>query len=343
MRRPCARLLGLRIGSSSRPPTWPRADSGSWKRPSRASWQLTGNGSRPFRRSWTRSRRRASTTPSSASERTLGGSRPRNSLTGCGIDTCRPSISCLPASMNGACDSWRPRCRGAIETVSRSRPSSRLWARQSRLRQLRALGAEIATLSIRVGQVLGEEHHAFGICVVMANAQCVSEFVDRGLHGPLDELRLSIAPKLGQRDDRPSTLNVRVSEDERQSEFWVAQLDVRDRDDPIAIGGFADPIEGRCPVPFRVVTEGSSRQRLRARDPHLSERRELEPNSSQDGRVDSPDWLEGEDHPLTTPSGTNRATIFVSPAPSATRTTSSTFLYAPGASSTIPAREAARR
>src|SRR5256712_10624110 len=89
--------------------------------------------------------------------------------------------------------------------------------------------------------------------------------------------------------------------------------------------------------------KGRSRQRFLTRDPHLSERRERESNSLEDGRVDPADRLEGEDHPLTTPSGTNRATIFVSPAPSATRTTSSTFLYAPGASSTIPAREAARR
>ena len=48
-------------------------------------------------------------------------------------------------------------------------------------------------------------------------------------------------------------------------------------------------------------------------------------------------------HPFTTPRGTMRATIFVRPAPSATRTTSSTFLYAPGASSTIPAWLAAWR
>src|SRR5256885_7960689 len=89
--------------------------------------------------------------------------------------------------------------------------------------------------------------------------------------------------------------------------------------------------------------KGRSRQRFLTRDPHLAERRERESNSLEDGRVDPADRLEGEDHPLTTPSGTNRATIFVSPAPSATRTTSSTFLYAPGASSTIPAREAARR
>src|SRR5437870_8023562 len=96
-------------------------------------------------------------------------------------------------------------------------------------------------------------------------------------------------------------------------------------------------------VPFRAGAKGRSRQRFLTRDPHLAERRERESNSLEDERVDPADRLEGEDHPLTTPSGTNRATIFVSPAPSATRTTSSTFLYAPGASSTIPAREAARR
>jgi len=55
------------------------------------------------------------------------------------------------------------------------------------------------------------------------------------------------------------------------------------------------------------------------------------------------EWPEGNPHPFTTPSGTIRATIVVSPAPSATRTTCSTSLYAPGASSTIPAFDAAWR
>jgi len=59
------------------------------------------------------------------------------------------------------------------------------------------------------------------ICVVVAKAQRVSEFVDRGLHGPLNEFRFAIAAKLGERDNRPSTLNVGVSEDERQPEFGV--------------------------------------------------------------------------------------------------------------------------
>src|SRR5713101_2511348 len=60
MRQPCTRSPGLRIESSSRHPTWRRVVSGFWKRHSRASWQLTGVGSRLFRRSWKRSRLRAS-------------------------------------------------------------------------------------------------------------------------------------------------------------------------------------------------------------------------------------------------------------------------------------------
>src|SRR5207245_2344025 len=154
---------------------------------------------------------------------------------------------------------------------------------------------------------------------------------------------LALSPKLRQGDDRPSTLDVRMTEDQPQSELRVAELDVRDRDDAIAIRGSADPIERCRSVPFRTVTEGSARQGLRTRDAHLPKRRELGSDSFKDRCIGAADGLEGEDHPLTTPSGTNRATIFVSPAPSATRTTSSTFLYAPGASSTIPAREAARR
>ena len=62
---------------------------------------------------------------------------------------------------------------------------------------------------------------------MVAKAQRVSEFVDDGLHSTLDEFRLPIAPKLGQGDDRPSTLNVRVSKDKRQSEFGVGQLDTQ--------------------------------------------------------------------------------------------------------------------
>src|SRR5713226_5852999 len=177
----------------------------------------------------------------------------------------------------------------------------------------------------------------------MAEAQGMSEFVDRGLHGTLDEFVFAVASELGKGDDRPSPWNVRMTEDQRQSELRVTELDVRNCDDAIAIRGLADPIECRRPVPFRKETEGSSRQRLRTRNAHVPERLKLGSDAFEDGRLDAAHGLECEDHPLTTPSGTNRATIFVSPAPSATRTTSSTFLYAPGASSTIPALEAARR
>src|SRR5881628_2724508 len=175
----------------------------------------------------------------------------------------------------------------------------------------------------------------------MPEAQGMSEFVDRRLHGTLHEF--AVASELGQRDDCPSTLNVRMTEDQRKAELRVAELDIRDRDDAIAIRRFADPIERRRSVPLRNGPEGSSRQGLRARNAHLPKGRKLRSDSFEDGRINAAHGLECEDHPLTTPSGTNRATIFVSPAPSATRTTSSTFLYAPGASSTIPAREAARR
>ncbi len=177
----------------------------------------------------------------------------------------------------------------------------------------------------------------------MAESQGMTEFVDRGLHGTFDEFVLALATELGQRDDRPSTLDVRMTEDQRESELRIRELDVRDRDDAIAIRGSADPIERRRSIPFRTEAERSARQGLRTRNAHLAKGRKLRPDSLEDGCVDAADGLEREDHPLTTPSGTNRATIFVSPAPSATRTTSSTFLYAPGASSTIPAREAARR
>jgi len=160
----------------------------------------------------------------------------------------------------------------------------------------------------------------------MAEAQGMSEFVDRGLHGTLDEFVFALASELGKGDDRPLTLDVRVTEDQRESELRIAQLDVRDRDDAIAIRGLADPVERRRSVPFRKEPEASSRQGLRTRNAHLPKRRKLGSDSFEDGRVDAADGLECKDHPLTTPSGTNRATIFVSPAPSATRTTSSTFL-----------------
>ena len=177
----------------------------------------------------------------------------------------------------------------------------------------------------------------------MAEAQGMSEFVDCGLYGTFDKFVFAVASELGKGDNRPSTWNVRMTEDQRQSELRVAELDVRDRDDAIAIRGLADPIERRRGVPFRKATEGSSRQRPRTCHAHVTERRKLGSDAFEDGRVDAAHRLECEDHPLTTPRGTIRATIFVRPAPSATRTTSSTFLYAPGASSTIPALDAARR
>src|SRR5436309_15606321 len=85
----------------------------------------------------------------------------------------------------------------------------------------------------------------------MAESQGMTEFVDRGLHGTFDEFVLALATELGQRDDRPSTLDVRMTEDERESELRSRELDVRHRDDAMAIGGPADAIERCRPRPFR--------------------------------------------------------------------------------------------
>jgi len=97
-----------------------------------------------------------------------------------------------------------------------------------------------------------------GIRIVMAEAQGMSEFVDRGLHGTFDEFVLALSAKLRQGDDRPSTVDVRVTEDQPQSELWVAELDVGNRDDAIAIRGSADPTERCRSVPVRTETEGSA-------------------------------------------------------------------------------------
>ena len=93
----------------------------------------------------------------------------------------------------------------------------------------------------------------------MAEAQGMSEFVDRRLHGTFDEFVLAFSRKLRQGDDRPSPVEVRVTEDQPQSELRVAELDVRDRDDAIDIRGSADPTERCRSVPVRTETEGSAR------------------------------------------------------------------------------------
>src|SRR5207249_9912951 len=99
----------------------------------------------------------------------------------------------------------------------------------------------------------------------MAESQGMTEFVDRGLHGTFDEFVLALATELGQRDDRPSTLDVRMTEDQRESELRIRELDVRDRDDAIAIRGSGDPIEHRRSIPFRTETERSARMGHRTR------------------------------------------------------------------------------
>jgi len=131
--------------------------------------------------------------------------------------------------------------------------------RQGEIHRIRAFGAEIPTLPIRIRESLGEEHHALGIRVVMAEAQGMPEFVNRGLHGTFHEFVFAIASELGKGDDRPSTSNIRMAEDQRQSELRVTELRIRDRDDAIAVRGLAGPIERRRSVPFRHEAEGPSR------------------------------------------------------------------------------------
>src|SRR5206468_9877684 len=118
----------------------------------------------------------------------------------------------------------------------------------------------------------------------------------------------AIASELGKGDDRPSTSNIRMAEDQRQSELRVTELHIRDRDDAIAVRGLAGPIERRRAVPFRHEAEGPSRQWLHTRNADLPKRRKFGSNPSEEGRLDAANRLEREDHPLTTPSGTKRAT-----------------------------------
>src|SRR5207249_10709355 len=157
---------------------WPRVASAFWRRPFRVSWQSIGNASRRFRRSLMRFERRAFETPSSRSARTFEGSRREINSTACDIDTSRHSTSFLWVSLSEASGSWRTRCHGATETASKSRPASRSYVRQGEIHRIRAFGAEIPTLPIRIRESLGEEHHALGIRVVMAEAQGMPEFVN---------------------------------------------------------------------------------------------------------------------------------------------------------------------
>ena len=135
--------------------------------------------------------------------------------------------------------------------------------------------------------------------------------------------------------------------DLRQAEDEVirARVQVRGRDPehPVRAFGF-DLVEDR--VRADLVSLGFTPRRVqgdRVEDRCVAEPLQVFDEVLEDLPRHIADRLEGDPHPFTTPRGTMRATIFVSPAPSATRTTCSTSLYAPGASSTIPAFDAACR
>src|SRR5256714_9730484 len=178
----------------------------------------------------------------------------------------------------------------------------------------------------------------------MVQTEGVTEFVDRGLGGSLQKLLGSVVPEPGDRYHREPIRDRSGAEHEVQPGF--EQVDVRPRKDTVALLRCHSLFElGRQVLDLSVPIPPDERirHRLRRGEGHPAHVIQFFAQVFEDFRIDASEGLDREVHPFTTPSGTIRATIFVRPAPSATRTTSSTFLYAPGASSTIPARDAARR
>ncbi len=178
----------------------------------------------------------------------------------------------------------------------------------------------------------------------MVETEGVTELMDGCLRGALQELLGSIAPEAGDRDYREPISDRGVAEHKIQP--VIEQVDVRHGKDAVTFLGHHGLLElGRqvLGLAIPIPADEGVRHRLRRGEGHLGHVVQFFAKMLEHLRIDASEGLDREVHPFTTPRGTIRATILVRPAPSATRTTSSTFLYAPGASSTIPARDAALR
>lgn len=175
----------------------------------------------------------------------------------------------------------------------------------------------------------------------MAQAEGMADLVDRLLDGSLQKLPLPAVREPCQGNDPLPVVQVRDAEHEIHGRLEEVRRGHPEDAIPRLITTIREE-RRRAVLPSSGI-EGLRRQRGLVHDDDLVEGLELLLEMPEDLQIDGPEGLEGQPHPFTTPSGTIRATIFVRPAPSATRTTSSTFLYAPGASSTIPALVAAWR
>jgi len=187
-------------------------------------------------------------------------------------------------------------------------------------------------------------HDAIEIGVVMVETEGVAELVDGCLRRAFQEFLGPIAPEPGDRDYREPISDRGMAEHKIQP--VIEQVDVRHGKDAVTLLGRHGLLElGReiLGLAIPIPADEGVRHRLRRGDGHLGHVVQFFAKMLEHLWIDASEGLDREVHPFTTPRGTIRATILVRPAPSATRTTSSTFLYAPGASSTIPARDAALR
>jgi len=183
-------------------------------------------------------------------------------------------------------------------------------------------------------------HHTFRVAIVF-EPERVAELVYRFRQGATAELVAAVAVEASQGDDRMASTDVRKPEDEVVP--MLEHVDGGHGEDTIPRFLTARAEERGSAILVSGRIERGLRDGSLGRDVDLPEIPELRLEVFEDAAIDRAEGFEGESHPFTTPSGAMRATIFVRPAPSATRTTSSTFLYAPGASSTMPALEAACR
>jgi len=169
----------------------------------------------------------------------------------------------------------------------------------------------------------------------------MAQLVDRLLRDPVPESGRVGSPEACERDHRGPPLD--AGEPEHEAVRPRVQVRGGDPEDPVPIPAAEGVEQGlrAVLVPFRV--ERLLREWGRAEEDRGPEVLEVVRKVLEDALGNVSQGPKGDPHPFTTPRGTMRATIFVSPAPSAIRTTCSTSLYAPGASSTIPAFEAAWR
>src|SRR5712691_4842771 len=170
-------------------------------------------------------------------------------------------------------------------------------------------------------------HHAIEVGIVMVKTERVAKLMDRGFGGAFEKLLGSVVPEPGDRNDREPISDRGVAKNKIQPAF--EQVDVGHGKDTVTFlwcHGFLEL--GRQVLDLSVPIPPDERvgHRLRRREEHLAHTVQFFAKVFEDVRIDAPEGFDGEVHPFTTPSGTIRATILVRPAPSATRTTSSTFL-----------------